>query len=73
MGVPKGADFDEFMDDDFEGEDFDFIEDAAERRRPAKARKQARPADWRSVEDYLENKRLKRQLDDVFDDDDWKQ
>lgn len=66
MGVSKGADFDDFIDEEFEGEDFGFIEDAAERRR-AKARK-SNKASWRSVEDYLENKRLKRQLSDTFDD-----
>ena len=68
MGVSKGADFDDFIDDDFEGDDFAFIEDAAERRRATKARKPNK-ASWRSVEDYLENKRLKGQLTDVFDDD----
>lgn len=71
MGVSKGADFDEFLDDDFEGDSFDYIEENAERRRPAKARKPGKAADWRSVEDYLENRRLKRQLSDVFEDD-WK-
>lgn len=70
MGVSNGADFDDFMDDDYEADNFDDIEDAAEKRRP-KARKPGRSADWRSVEDYLENRRLKRQLSDVFDDD-WK-
>lgn len=71
MGVSKGADFDDFMDDDFEGEGFDYIEDAAEKRRPAKGRKAGKPSDWRSVEDYLDNRRLKRQLSDVFDEE-WK-
>jgi hypothetical protein len=68
MGVTKGADFDEFIEDDFEGEDFAYIEDAAERRRPQKARK-SNKASWRSVEDYMENRRLKNQLTDVFDED----
>lgn len=67
MGVTKGADFDDFNDDDFEGDDFSYIEDAAERRRTTKARKSSK-ASWRSVEDYLENKRLKRQLSDGFED-----
>ena len=68
MGVTKSADFDDFIDADFEGEDFGYIEDAAERRRATKARK-SNKAPWRSVDDYLENKRLKNQLSDVFDDD----
>lgn len=68
MGASKGADFDDFMDDEFADEDFAFIEDVAERRRMPKARRASR-ASWRSVEDYLENKRLKRQLTEVFDDD----
>lgn len=68
MGVTKSADFDDFVDEDFEGEDFAFIEDAAERRRQPKARK-SNKVSWRSVEDYLENKRLKGQLSDVFEDD----
>lgn len=69
MGVSKGAEFDDFPDEEFDGEDVAYIEDAAERRRAAKARKSRNS--WRSVEDYLENKRLKNQLSDVFDDD-WK-
>ncbi|HEX6928739.1 MAG TPA: hypothetical protein VF267_05795 [Gammaproteobacteria bacterium] len=68
MGVSKGADFDDFNDGDLEGDDYAYIEDAAERRRTTKARK-SNKASWRSVEDYLENKRLKGQLSDVFDDD----
>ena len=68
MGVTKGADFDDFAEDDYEGEDFAYVEDAAERRKATKARKSSK-ASWRSVEDYLENKRLKGQLSDVFDDD----
>ncbi len=67
MGVSKGADFDDFIDEEFEGEDFGYIEDSAERRRASKARKSSKVS-WRSVEDYLENKRLKRQLSDTFDD-----
>ncbi len=67
MGVTKGADFDDFMDEEYEGEEIGYIEDAAERRKASKARKNNK-ADWRSVEDYLENRRLKRQLSDVFDD-----
>ena len=67
MGVTKGTNFEEFLDDDFEGDDFGYIEDAGERRRGGKMRKPNK-ASWRSVEDYLENKRLKGQLSDVFDD-----
>jgi len=67
MGTTKGVDFEEFSDDDFESEDFAYVEDAAERRRPQKARKSPK-ASWRSVEDYLESKRLKGQLSDVFED-----
>lgn len=70
MGVTKSADFDDFIDDDLEQDDFAYIEDAAERRRPQqqKARK-SNKASWRSVEDYLESRQLKDQLSDVFDDD----
>lgn len=67
MGTTKGVDFEDFSDDDFEGDDFAFVEDAADRRRTQKARKSPRVS-WRSVEDYLENKRLKGQVSDVFDD-----
>ncbi|HEX7046919.1 MAG TPA: hypothetical protein VF275_05060 [Gammaproteobacteria bacterium] len=71
MGVSKGADFDDFKDDDFEGDheadQFGYIEEAAERRRTMKAHK-SKKTSWRSVEDYLENKKLKRQLSDGFDD-----
>lgn len=67
MGATKGVDFEDFPDDDFDGEDFAFVEDAADRRRPQKTRKNPR-ASWRSVEDYLESKRLKGQLSDVFED-----
>ncbi|HEX7029665.1 MAG TPA: hypothetical protein VF254_03645 [Gammaproteobacteria bacterium] len=71
MGVTKGRDFDDFNEDDFEGDNevdpFGYIEDAAERRRAAKAHR-SNKASWRSVEDYLENRKLKRQLSDGFDD-----
>ncbi|HEX6929521.1 MAG TPA: hypothetical protein VF267_09740 [Gammaproteobacteria bacterium] len=67
MGVSKNADFDDFIDDDFEGDDFGFMEEPSERRKASKARKS--PKAWRSVEDYLENKKLKRQLSDGFEDD----
>jgi len=67
MGVSKNTGFDDFNDDDFEGDDFAYIEDAAERRRASKARNHK--VSWRSVEDYLENRKLKRQLSDGFDDD----
>lgn len=68
MGVAGNSDFDEFVDDDFESEEsFDYVEEAANRRRPQKQRKTK--ASWRSVEDYMESRRLKRQLADAFDDD----
>lgn len=68
MGVSRSADFDDFIDDDLEGDDFAYAEEAAERRRTQKSKKNNK-ASWRSVEDYLENRRLKSQLSDVFDED----
>lgn len=64
MGVSKSARFDEISDDDFEGEDFEFMDDASSRRKSPRFSK----ASWRSVDDYLENRRLKNELFDVFDD-----
>lgn len=69
MGVSRDEDLDDF---DLEGSDdeFDAIEASLEKRharKPGKTR--TRTAAWQSVEDYLENKRLRSQLSDVFDDD----
>lgn len=69
MGVSDNADFDDFIEDDLDGEDFAYLEDSAERRRPQQKMRKANRASWRSVEDYLENRRLKNQLSDVFDED----
>lgn len=72
MGATKGSDFEDFNeDDDFEGDreadQFGYLEEAAERRRASKASKGSKTS-WRSVEDYLENRKLKRQLSDGFED-----
>lgn len=64
MGVAKTAEFEDDFDD-FDGdEDFAFLEDGDQGPR-VKRHKLA----WRSVEDYLDDKRLKEQLSDVFEDD----
>lgn len=69
MGVSKDVDVDDFMDDDLEGDDnFADLEETLEKRhanRPARSGKSS----WRSVEDYMESKRLRSQLSDIFDDD----
>lgn len=69
MGVSKDVDVDDFLDDDLDGDDnFADLEESLEKRqanRPARGGK----GSWRSVEDYMESKRLKNQLSDIFDDD----
>ncbi|HLU61108.1 MAG TPA: hypothetical protein VKZ99_02035 [Gammaproteobacteria bacterium] len=66
--MTENTDFDDFIEDDLDGEDFEFLEEAADRRRVQPKMRRNR-ASWRSVEDYMENKRLKNQLTDVFDED----
>ena len=63
MGVANSTDFDDDFDDFDDAAIFEETEttEIPEGRRSKLA--------WRSVEDYLADKRLKEELSDVFDDD----
>ncbi len=65
MGVSRSADLDDFLDDDLVDGDFEEegLSPRAERIKNNKSK-----SSWRSVEEYMENKRLNSQLSDVFDD-----
>lgn len=65
MGLARSSDIEDFLDDaDDLARDYDTVEE----RRSRKSSHKSRHASWRSIEDYQEERRLKRQLSD-FDDD----
>lgn len=73
MANGRASDLDDFLDDsdDFEGGDaFEIVVDEAGVKRRVKKPVKAKQASWRSIEDYLENKRLKQQLSEFYDDED---
>lgn len=63
MGVAKAEDFDDDYDELDGDEQFGFLEEGEQ---PAIRRNKLA---WRSVEDYLDNKRLKQELSDIYDED----
>jgi ribosomal protein S4 len=72
MATGRAGDLDEFLDDadDFEGGDaYEIVVDDAGNKKRVKKPVKAKQASWRSIEDYMENKRLKRQLSEFYDDD----
>lgn len=65
MGLARSSDIDEFLDD---ADELESNYDALEERRTRKASPKSRHASWRSIEDYQEERRLRRQLSEFYDD-----
>jgi hypothetical protein len=71
MANGRASDLEEFLDDadEFEGGDgYETVMDEAGNKKRVKKAPKPRQASWRSIEDYLENKRLKRQLSEFYED-----
>lgn len=71
MGIGRSSDIDEFLDDadEIEGGELDEMLDEDGNRRKVRKPVKSNKASWRTVEDYLENKRLKKQLSEYYDED----
>ncbi|MGD8379248.1 MAG: hypothetical protein PVI37_04855 [Gammaproteobacteria bacterium] len=70
MGIARSSGLDEFLGDaeDFEGEELDsLMEEQLSRKRERKPSR-TRQTHWRDIEDYLENKRLRHQLKEFYED-----
>lgn len=65
MGLARSSNIDEFLDD---ADELEGNYDALEERRTRKAAAKSRHASWRSIEDYQEERRLKMQLSEFYDD-----
>jgi len=67
MGMARTDDIDVFLDD-ADGDDsngYDLLPEERRSRKPARQRYSS----WRSIEDHAENRRLRRELADFYDDD----
>lgn len=67
MGIAQSSDLDDFLDDaeEFDGLEVDSLAEERRHRRTARNRQKS----WRDLEEYLENKRLKRALAEYYDED----
>lgn len=72
MSRASATDLDDVVDsaDDDDAYDLDeMLARASIKKQERKQPKQRAPGSWRAIEDYMEAKRLKRQLREVYDDD----
>lgn len=69
MGIARSSEIEAFLDDadEYEGGDLEPLVEERRARRQQAAK--SRYATWRSVEDYMDSKRLKKALSEFYEED----